>query len=119
MCNLNRLVLLVLSLAVLPLLAPLAAAQETGEKMLDAARCYACHQRAEASLGPPWQAIAARHASNNAAQQELTLDVLARKIVSGGGGNWGAVPMVPNQWVSIEEARAMAAWILGLPAGRN
>lgn len=101
------------------LLAPLAHAQETGEKLLDAARCYACHQRAEASLGPPWQAIAARHATSDAAQKALTLDVLARKIVRGGGGNWGDVPMVPNQWVSIEEARAMAAWILDLPAATN
>jgi cytochrome c len=42
------------------------------------------------------------------------VDVLARKIVHGGGGSWGVVPMVPNQWVSLEEARAMADWILGL-----
>ncbi len=85
-------------------------AQDADEKMLDAARCYACHQMAEASLGPPYQAIAARHGAN----KDVMLDVLARKIVDGGGGNWGNVPMVPNQWVNIEEARAMAAWILSL-----
>ncbi|MES2605357.1 MAG: c-type cytochrome [Pseudomonadota bacterium] len=114
MRNLNTVLFFLLALLTLP-----ARAQDAGEKMLDAARCYACHQRTDASLGPPWQAIAARHASNDAAQKELTLDVLARKIVSGGGGNWGDVPMVPNQWVSIEEARAMATWILNLPAARN
>ena len=42
------------------------------------------------------------------------VDVLARKIVDGGGGNWGLVPMVPNQWVPIEDARVMSAWILDL-----
>jgi hypothetical protein len=31
----------------------------------------------------------------------------------GGGGNWGLVPMVPNQWVTEAEARRMAEWILG------
>ena len=42
------------------------------------------------------------------------LEVLARKIVHGGGGNWGLVPMVPNEHVTLEDARAMAAWILAL-----
>jgi cytochrome c551/c552 len=42
----------------------------------------------------------------------VTVDVLARNIVDGGGGSWGVVPMVPNQWVTVEEARLMAEWIL-------
>jgi cytochrome c len=45
-------------------------------------------------------------------------DVLARKIVRGGGGNWGSVPMVPNRWVTIDDARTMAAWILSLPTSQ-
>jgi cytochrome c551/c552 len=40
-------------------------------------------------------------------------EVLARKIIHGGGGNWGMVPMVPNQWLTMEEARSMSTWILG------
>ncbi len=87
-----------------------ASAAESAEKIADAARCYACHQMTTASLGPPWQAIAARHAPN----KKLMVDVLARKIVRGGGGNWGDVPMVPNQLVSIDEARVIAGWILDL-----
>lgn len=100
-------------LALLPLMlagrAVLAA--DAGEKLTDEARCYACHQMSEPLLAPPWLAIAARHAPN----KQLMLDVLARKIVRGGGGNWGDVPMPPNQQVNIEEARAIAAWILNLP----
>lgn len=83
-------------------------AQDKVAKLIDDARCYACHQQSEPSLGPPWQAIAARHS----VRKDLMTDVLARKIVNGGGGNWGLVPMVPNQWVSIDEARTMARWIL-------
>lgn len=85
-----------------------AQAQQSGETLVDAARCYACHQMSETSLGPPYQAIAARHGGN----KDLMIDVLARKIVRGGGGNWGNVPMVPNQWVTIDQAREMATWIL-------
>jgi cytochrome c len=39
-------------------------------------------------------------------------EVLARKIVLGGGGNWGVVPMVPNEHVSESDARSLANWIL-------
>ncbi len=36
------------------------------------------------------------------------------KIIVGGTGNWGVVPMVPNEHVSIDEARAISRWILDL-----
>jgi cytochrome c len=88
------------------------AQNEAGAKLVEEARCYACHHMTETLLAPPYIAIAARHAP----RREVMTDVLARKIVHGGGGNWGLVPMVPNQWVSIEDARVMAAWILSLSA---
>jgi cytochrome c len=88
-------------------------AQDDASDLVIEKRCNACHDMKAASLGPPWQAIAARHAP----RKELMIDVLASKIVHGGGGNWGHVPMVPNQRVSIAEARRMATWILDLPAG--
>lgn len=83
---------------------------QDGEALVQNAMCYACHQMESLSLGPPWQAIAARHASRS----ELMTEILAGKIVRGGGGNWGNIPMVPNQRVSEEEARKMAEWILSL-----
>jgi cytochrome c len=86
------------------------AGAEDGAQLIENARCYACHQMTETLLAPPYLAIAVRHAP----RKDLMTEVLARKIVRGGGGNWGVVPMVPNQWVSIEEARVMAEWILAL-----
>jgi cytochrome c len=80
-----------------------------GARLVENARCYACHDATKASLGPPFAAIAARHGAN----RDVMTEVLARKIVHGGAGNWGMVPMVPNQWVTLEEARSMSAWILG------
>jgi len=90
------------------LAAPFARAQDDGEALTRQAMCYACHQMDKPSIGPPWQAIAARHA----ARKELMTDVLAGKIVRGGGGSWGWVPMVPNQRVSESQARIMAQWVL-------
>ncbi len=74
-------------------------------------RCDACHDVTATRIGPPFVAIALRHR----ADKENMVEVLAHKIVLGGGGNWGVVPMVPNEHVSLDEARAMARWILERP----
>lgn len=81
-----------------------------GEALVTEKRCIACHDLSNALIGPPYRAIAARHA----AQKDIMVDVLAQKIIVGGAGNWGIVPMVPNEHVSLDEARAISRWILGL-----
>jgi streptogramin lyase/cytochrome c551/c552 len=83
-------------------------APATGASLVQSSRCYACHQLKEPLIGPPYQAIAARYSAN----RDLMTQVLARKIVLGGGGNWGVVPMVPNEHVSATDAQAIARWIL-------
>jgi len=77
-------------------------------------RCNACHAMTSVLIGPPFIAVAARHSADP--NKELTVEVLAHKIVNGGGGNWGVVPMVPNDGVSLEEARGLARLILDLKA---
>jgi cytochrome c len=83
--------------------------------LLEEKRCYACHAMEEALIGPPYVAIAARHA----ARAEVMTEVLAQKIILGGGGNWGVVPMVPNEHVTLDEARRMARWILEIGDGER
>ncbi len=82
--------------------------QDQAETLINDEMCYACHQLDSASIGPSWQAIAARHAE----RRDQVMQVLAGKIIRGGGGNWGVVPMVPNQRVSDEQALLMMQWIL-------
>ena len=77
-------------------------------------RCNACHAMTSVLIGPPFIAVAARHSAD--VNKDLTVEVLAHKIVNGGGGNWGVVPMVPNDGVSLEEARGLARLILDLKA---
>jgi cytochrome c len=81
-------------------LSPLAAEQH----------CDECHAIQEARIGPPFQAVALRYSAEGHAAEER----LARKIISGGAGNWGNIPMVGNERVSLEDARAIAHWILSL-----
>jgi cytochrome c len=75
-------------------------------------RCNACHDVSKTLIGPPLNSIAIRYRNANDQQVET----LARKVVTGGGGAWGVVPMVPNEHVPLDEARAMVKWILALPA---
>ena len=82
-----------------------------GMALADAERCNACHSMDKTLIGPPFRAIAARHENQN---RQLMVDVLAQKILLGGAGDWGVVPMVPNEHVSMANARKLAAWILGL-----
>ena len=78
--------------------------------LLKERRCYACHELTQQLIGPSYQAIANRHGP----QAEVMTEVLAHKIINGGGGNWGLVPMVPNEHVTLDESRAMVKWILQL-----
>jgi cytochrome c len=81
-------------------LSPLAAKQH----------CDECHAIQEVRIGPPFQAVALRYSAEGRAAEER----LARKIINGGAGNWGNVPMVANERVSLDDARAIAHWILSL-----
>lgn len=84
------------------------AAEPDGAQLAQNLKCYACHTLEQPLIGPPYKAIAARHAAN----KDVMVEVLARKIVKGGGGTWGVVPMVPNEHVSDADAHALARWIL-------
>lgn len=84
------------------------AADMDGAKLVQARRCYPCHNMTQTLIGPPYKAIALRHAEH----KDIMVDVLAQKIIVGGAGNWGVVPMVPNEQVSRKEARIIARWIL-------
>jgi cytochrome c len=81
-------------------LSPLAARQH----------CDECHAMQEARIGPPFVAIAARYPAGG----EAIVNRLALKIINGGAGNWGTIPMVPNERISMNDARAIARWILAL-----
>jgi len=69
--------------------------------------CMACHQVDKKVVGPAYKDVAAKYAG-----QKDAADKLAAKIVKGGSGVWGAVPMPANPQVSEAEAKQLAAWVL-------
>lgn len=69
--------------------------------------CMACHALDRKVVGPSYKDVSAKYAG-----QKDAADKLADKIVKGGVGVWGAVPMPANPKVSPAEAKQLAAWIL-------
>ena len=72
-----------------------------------AKNCVACHSVERKMIGPAYKAMAERYAKDDSA-----LKLLSEKVVKGGGGNWGPMPMPPQPSVSPEEAEELVKWIL-------
>ena len=68
--------------------------------------CMACHAVDKKLVGPSYKDVAAKHAKDKKA-----VDLLAEKIIKGGKGNWGEIPMPPSA-VTPEEAKTLAKWVL-------
>lgn len=71
--------------------------------------CMACHAVDKKVVGPAYQDVAAKYAG-----QKDAVDKLAAKVVKGGAGVWGPVPMPANTAVSDAEAKQLVTWILSL-----
>ena len=69
--------------------------------------CMSCHAVANKILGPAYKDVAAKYAGQKDAEDKLT-----QKILKGGSGVWGAVPMPANPQVSETEARTLVKWVL-------
>jgi cytochrome c len=69
--------------------------------------CMSCHAVERKILGPSFKEVAAKYKDNKGAA-----DMLAGKIIKGGSGVWGQVPMPANNQVSEADAKKLAAWVL-------
>lgn len=69
--------------------------------------CMSCHAVERKVLGPSFKDVAAKYKDDKGA-----VDTLANKIMKGGSGVWGPVPMPANNQVSEADARKLAAWVL-------
>jgi cytochrome c len=72
-----------------------------------AKNCMACHAVANKVVGPSFKDVAAKYAGQKDAEDKLT-----QKVLKGGSGVWGAVPMPANAQVSEAEARTLVKWVL-------
>ena len=71
--------------------------------------CMACHAVDKKLVGPAYKDVAAKYAG-----QKDAVDKLAAKVVKGGSGVWGNIPMPANPQVTDAEAKQLVQWILTL-----
>ena len=79
------------------------------EAMAKAKNCMACHAIDKKVVGPAYKDVAKKYAGDPKAA-----DMLAAKVIKGGSGMWGPVPMPANTQVNDAEAKSLVAWVLSL-----
>ncbi|MEO8794067.1 MAG: c-type cytochrome [Daejeonella sp.] len=80
-----------------------------GEMLISKSDCMGCHKVNEKLVGPAYQEIAAKYEAT-----EANKNLLANKIVNGGSGVWGEIPMAPHPSISQGDAKEMVSYILSL-----
>lgn len=70
--------------------------------------CATCHKINEKLVGPTFKEIANKYAGAD----EAMIDSLAGKVISGGAGVWGQVPMTPHPNLSREDAQTVVKYVL-------
>lgn len=77
-------------------------------QLATAKNCMACHAVDKKLVGPSYKDVAAKYAG-----QKDAVEKLAVKVMKGGSGVWGPVPMPANAQVNPDEAKKLVTWILG------
>ena len=84
-----------------------AAGKDEGLVLIEGSDCLTCHKMDTKLVGPSYQEVADKYTEGD-------LDMLADKIVNGGKGNWGEIPMSAHAGMSKENAKKMVAYIMTL-----
>ena len=79
------------------------------EALAKSKNCMACHAVDKKLVGPAYKDVAKKYAG-----QADAADKLATKIIKGGSGAWGAIPMPANPTVNEADAKKLATWVLGM-----
>ncbi|MFS4470532.1 c-type cytochrome [Chryseobacterium sp. T20] len=77
----------------------------SGDQIIETLDCSGCHAVNERMIGPSYKEIAGKYS-------EKDTELLASKIIEGGSGVWGSVPMAAHPQVSKEDAKKMVEYIL-------
>jgi cytochrome c len=69
--------------------------------------CLGCHAINKKVVGPSFQDVAKKYANNPSAGT-----FLKNKILKGGSGSWGVVPMPGNNKLSDADTSLLVTWIM-------
>ena len=81
---------------------------QKGLEAISKSNCKTCHKVDEPLTGPAFQEVANKYASGG----DSAVHYLTDKIINGGTGVWGQVPMTPHPELSKEDVTAMVKYIL-------
>ncbi|MFN0293254.1 c-type cytochrome [Pedobacter helvus] len=96
-----------ISTAILPKIATVQ--MSGGELLIAKSDCIGCHHKINKLIGPSYTDVAKKYPKN-----DKSIAYLAGKIIKGGSGVWGKIPMTPHPKVSQSDAKLMAKYILSL-----
>jgi cytochrome c len=82
---------------------------QEGKALLETQDCKTCHHPTNKSIGPAHTTVAEKYEYTD---DNVTL--LAGRIIKGGSGTWGDVPMNPHPDLSQEDAEKIARYVLSL-----
>jgi len=80
-----------------------------GERLISKSDCVGCHNKNTKILGPSYSDIAKKYDLN-----DKNINYLATKIIKGGSGVWGNIPMAAHATLNKADAKSMAKYILSL-----
>ena len=80
-----------------------------GQVLVEASDCKTCHHQTNKIIGPAHVDVAKKYEFTQA-----NVAHLADKIISGGSGVWGEIPMTPHPDISKADAEKMAMYVLSL-----
>ncbi len=78
-----------------------------GKELIAKNDCLTCHKEEGKLVGPAYKEVAAKYANDPNA-----VELLADKIMNGGSGVWGQVPMAAHPNLSKEDAVALVKYIM-------
>ena len=82
---------------------------DRGLELIGASDCTTCHEIDKKKIGPSYVDVAAKYENN-----QTVVDTLVSKIIKGGQGNWGTIPMTPHPTITEADAREMVKYIMTL-----
>ncbi|MCP9770942.1 PKD domain-containing protein [Lacihabitans sp. LS3-19] len=80
-----------------------------GKRLIEKSDCAACHSKDKKSIGPAYNDIADKYKKNSS-----NINLLATKVISGGGGVWGEQAMAAHPSLSQSEAKDIVEYILSI-----
>ncbi len=86
-----------------------AAEIKKGEALIAKSDCLVCHKLNEKLIGPSYADVAKKYPNTPA-----NITHLADKIIKGGGGVWGDMAMTPHPTLSMDDAKALAQYVLSI-----